>query len=83
MNEIRPEINARQALPRLLGAGLLACVLAIPALAQGVYRIVGPDGRISFSDKPPPAASASGHCPNLSYCWRRYLAPPMIFCAGS
>jgi len=60
MNEIRPEINARQALPRLLGAGLLACVLAIPALAQGVYRIVGPDGRISFSDKPPPAASASG-----------------------
>ena len=34
--------------------GLLGSV----ALAQGVYRIVGPDGRVSFSDQPPPAAQA-------------------------
>ena len=25
--------------------------------AQPVYRIVGPDGKVTFSDKPPPAAS--------------------------
>lgn len=39
----------------LAAAGLLA---ALPALAQGVYRIVGPDGRVTFSDQPPPAANA-------------------------
>lgn len=33
----------------LLALGLLA----LPALAQGVYRIVGPDGRVTFSDQPP------------------------------
>ena len=27
------------------------------ALAQAVYRIVGPDGKVTFSDRPPPAAS--------------------------
>ncbi|MFY8085640.1 MAG: glutaredoxin family protein [Rubrivivax sp.] len=38
--------------------------LAGQASAQGVYRIVGPDGRVSFSDQPPsaqaPAAPAAG-----------------------
>ncbi|MDO9166446.1 MAG: glutaredoxin family protein [Rhodoferax sp.] len=29
---------------------------ASPAQAQAVYRIVGPDGRVTFSDKPPVAA---------------------------
>lgn len=38
----------------LLGLGLLA----LPALAQGVYRIVGPDGRVTFSDQPPAEAPA-------------------------
>ncbi len=28
-------------------------LLSLGALAQPIYRIVGPDGRISFSDKPP------------------------------
>lgn len=28
-----------------------------PSQAQPVYRIVGPDGKVTFSDKPPPAAS--------------------------
>ncbi|MBL0945781.1 MAG: glutaredoxin family protein [Hydrogenophaga sp.] len=32
---------------------------ALSASAQGVYRIVGPDGRVSFSDQPPPANSGS------------------------
>lgn len=28
-----------------------------PSQAQQVYRIVGPDGKVTFSDQPPPAAS--------------------------
>ncbi|RUP30957.1 MAG: glutaredoxin family protein [Curvibacter sp.] len=32
------------------GAGLLA---GAPAQAQQVYRIVGPDGKVTFSDRPP------------------------------
>lgn len=34
--------------------GLLAAPLAS---AQGVYRIVGPDGKVTYSDQPPPAAT--------------------------
>jgi len=33
-----------------LGAGLMA---ASPVQAQQVYRIVGPDGKVTFSDRPP------------------------------
>ena len=33
-------------------------LLAVAAHAQGVYRIVGPDGRVTFSDQPPPSANA-------------------------
>ena len=33
-----------------LGAGLMA---APPVQAQQVYRIVGPDGKVTFSDRPP------------------------------
>ncbi|MCM3563235.1 DUF4124 domain-containing protein [Hydrogenophaga intermedia] len=36
---------------------------ALPAAAQGVYRIVGPDGRVTFSDNPPPAANAAPATP--------------------
>jgi hypothetical protein len=28
-----------------------------PSQAQQVYRIVGPDGKVTFSDQPPPPAS--------------------------
>ncbi len=34
---------------------LLGMVLLSTAHAQQVYRIVGPDGRVTFSDQPPPA----------------------------
>jgi glutaredoxin len=44
--------------PRTWGAVLLMGLLATPVLAQGVYRIVGPDGRVTFSDQPPPAGAA-------------------------
>lgn len=37
---------------------LMLGLVSVSALAQGVYRIVGPDGRVSYSDQPPPAANA-------------------------
>jgi len=37
---------------------VLGAVCAAPVLAQGIYRIVGPDGRVTFSDQPPPADAA-------------------------
>lgn len=45
---------------RLFPAHRLAVALALAALAcsagaQAVYRIVGPDGKVTFSDQPPPA----------------------------
>jgi glutaredoxin len=45
---------------RLTACGLLAASLAAGSAslwAQSVYRIVGPDGRVTFSDKPPPATA--------------------------
>ena len=45
-----------QTLSGLLAAAALL-VLAAPSLhAQAIYRIVGPDGQVSFSDQPPPAS---------------------------
>ena len=50
--------------------GLIACLVAAaaPLQAQTVYRIVGPDGRVTFSDKPAQDAAAkpaaSGAAPN-------------------
>ena len=40
--------------------GLLATSLLPAAHAQQVYRNVGPDGRVTFSDKPPAEANARG-----------------------
>lgn len=37
----------------LLAAAAVLALLPVLASAQGIYRIVGPDGRITFSDKPP------------------------------
>ncbi len=39
----------------LIGGGLIWSISAAftPAHAQGVYRIVGPDGKVTFSDQPP------------------------------
>jgi hypothetical protein len=39
----------------------LAAAVAAPALAQQIYRCVGPDGRITYSDQPP----VSGRCANV------------------
>lgn len=37
----------------LLAAAVILALLPVLASAQGIYRIVGPDGRVTFSDKPP------------------------------
>ena len=42
----------------LTGLVLVLGLAALSASAQGVYRIVGPDGRVTYSDQPPPAANA-------------------------
>ena len=43
-----------------LALAVVAGTLASPlAQAQQVYRIVGPDGKVSFSDRPPAASSAT------------------------
>lgn len=44
-------------LAMLLFGGSLV-FMALPSHAQQVYRIVGPDGKVTFSDQPPPTASA-------------------------
>ena len=55
------EANRRLRLTRawtLTGLVLVLGLAALSASAQGVYRIVGPDGRVTYSDQPPPAANA-------------------------
>lgn len=42
---------------RCAALGLMVGLVSVSALAQGVYRIVGPDGRVSYSDQPPPATN--------------------------
>lgn len=55
-------MSLRRPIATALTLALLS--LAGQASAQGVYRIVGPDGRVSFSDQPPatqaPAAAPAG-----------------------
>lgn len=52
----------------LSAALVMACVslMASAVQAQGVYRIVGPDGRVTFSDRAPTAAQAQPSAPPAS-----------------
>ncbi|MFM2112573.1 MAG: hypothetical protein RLZZ271_1233 [Pseudomonadota bacterium] len=43
--------------PSLLA--VFAALCALPASAQQIYRIVGPDGKVTFTDKPPVADGRS------------------------
>ena len=59
-------LNLKTTAPHAVGLSkfIAACALitwATASFAQPVYRIVGPDGKVSFSDKPPvePAAKAA------------------------
>lgn len=51
----------------LAAAGLIGLVAAwsAAATAQTVYRIVGPDGRVTFSDRPPLEANAKANTANV------------------
>jgi glutaredoxin len=40
-------------------AALVGCALGAGAANAQVYRIVGPDGRVTFSDRPPPDGKAT------------------------
>lgn len=51
-------------LASLAGAGLL--LIAAAASAQTVYRTVGPDGRVSFSDQPPVPGAATQVAPQAA-----------------
>ena len=60
MNSIRTECLARNSALWLGGVMcLMAGLLSASGHAQGVYRIIGPEGKVSFSDQPAPAASPS------------------------
>jgi len=73
---------------RLMVSALCAALLALAGLtaqAQAVYRIVGPDGKVTFSDKPPATAAkvtgldtaaspASASNPALPYDLRQVVA---------
>ncbi|QHE86386.1 glutaredoxin family protein [Hydrogenophaga sp. BPS33] len=50
-------MNATPCALRLSTLAVVASLFALPVLAQGVYRIVGPDGRVTFSDQPPPGGT--------------------------
>ena len=39
---------------RILAALAAASLLAAPGVAQQLYKYVGPDGRVQYSDRPPP-----------------------------
>ena len=54
-------MNATHPTPRLLALALLAGLLAAPAFAQGVYRIVGPDGKVTFADDLVESVAAALH----------------------
>lgn len=42
----------------LIGLYLAVCAPWTPLHAQQVYKIVGPDGKVTFSDRPPPTDAA-------------------------
>jgi glutaredoxin len=51
---------------RAWALAVLVGVVAAPVMAQGVYRIVGPDGRVTFSDQPPVADAAPARPVNVN-----------------
>lgn len=59
MSQHRNLTNLGSTVSRGLSATILLCLItASPwAAAQAVYRIVGPDGKVTYSDQPPAAAA--------------------------
>jgi len=52
-------MNMHKPLTAPLLATLLMTLACASVQAQGVYRIVGPDGKVTFSDRPPADANAN------------------------
>lgn len=56
------EVNMKPAVSRFTIETMAACALFLgfscALLAQPVYRVVGPDGKVTFSDRPPAESSA-------------------------
>lgn len=64
MNAIQPRFRLSLTSRQWLACGLVLCAaVSATAQAQGVYRIVGPDGKVTFSDQPP-AAAAKNNTPS-------------------
>lgn len=58
-------MKMRRLVKLFLLAALLPATLSLHA--QQIYRIVGPDGRVTFSDQPPPStATAKGASPTVT-----------------
>jgi len=57
MSVVRPFPARRHA------AAIVLATVACVAGAQPVYRIVGPDGKVTFSDQPPPAGTRASQAP--------------------
>lgn len=53
-----PFAQARASFWAVTSLALVLGMAGVSASAQGVYRIVGPDGRVTFSDQPPATAGA-------------------------
>lgn len=82
---------------QLLAMVCASVLLAAGVQAQSVYRIVGPDGRVSFTDRPPenaakgtrvegglPGAAASGAAAALPYSLRQPAARfPVVLYTGA
>lgn len=57
----------RQSRPVLVAAvGLVMGLASATVLAQGVYRIVGPDGRVTYSDQPQPDQASARSIDNAA-----------------
>lgn len=60
MMRISLSSDLSRAARRAAACGVVVCAAAgAMAQAQTVYRIVGPDGKVTFSDQPPPASAKS------------------------
>lgn len=46
-------------LPRLLPLALAGLLLALAGPAHAVYKVIGPDGKVTYTDTPPPPGSSA------------------------
>lgn len=67
MSLIEPRKPLSPSARRVVASAVLLCgAIGAAAQAQTVFRIVGPDGKVTFSDQPPAAAAAKAAAPASS-----------------